>query len=124
MATTGLREPLTDDRSIHDAIARRARERWQERGCVDGHTEEDWAQAESEIHSQLAAGKACTRRLVVKADNLFYIAEYDSSAAASYDPGELQRGEQVQLHFEGEKMWLKLPGGRELETRIIRKETR
>jgi hypothetical protein len=119
MATSVIPEPLTSD--SHEAIARRAREIWQEHGCVDGHAEEDWAQAEEEIRSRVAGPKTATRRIVVKAGSFLYTAEYELARAA-YHPGELVPGEPIRLHFEGQKMWLRLPDGRELETRVIRKE--
>src|SRR5579884_2111142 len=67
MATSVVSEALTSDGSIHEAIVRRAREIWQEHGCIDGHAEEDWAQAEAEIRGRLAAHRTSIRRIVVKA---------------------------------------------------------
>lgn len=122
MATISLPADVADETSIHEAIARRARELWQERDCVDGYAEEDWARAEAEIRNRVAAGhKAVTRRILVRAGETVYTGEYDASAP--YRPGELCGGEQIRLHFHGEKMWIKLAGGRELETRIVKKES-
>src|SRR5436305_1676359 len=123
MATIALPADVADDSSIHEAIARRARELWQERGCLDGHAEEDWAKAEAEIRNRVATTrkKPVTRRILVKAGETIYTGEYD--AAARYSPGELCEGEQIRLHFSGEKMWIKLAGGRELETRIVKRES-
>jgi len=122
MATSVVSEALTSDGSIHEAIVRRAREIWQEHGCIDGHAEEDWAQAEAEIRGRLAAHRTSIRRIVVKAGSFLYTAEYAVSDTTAYHPGELGPGEPIRLHFERDKMWLRLSGGRELETRIIRKE--
>jgi hypothetical protein len=33
----------------HDQIAELARKYWAERGCTDGHQEEDWLRAEQEL---------------------------------------------------------------------------
>jgi hypothetical protein len=122
MATIAVPADLADDNSIHEAIAHRARELWEERGCVDGHAEEDWARAEAEIRKRVAMrNKAVTRRILVKAGETVYTGEYDASA--HYSPGELCEGEQIRLHFSGEKMWIQLGGGRELETRIVKRES-
>lgn len=43
--------------SIEESIRLRAYQLYEERGRIDGHDEEDWAQAEMEILSQ-QAGKA------------------------------------------------------------------
>ncbi len=38
----------------HDAIAARAYELWQQRGCPDGSPQEDWGQAEEELRRSSA----------------------------------------------------------------------
>ena len=40
--------------ALQKAIARRARELYELRGCVDGHALEDWLQAEADIMNKLA----------------------------------------------------------------------
>ena len=39
----------------HDRIAERAFELWQARGCPDGSAEQDWLQAEAELHAASAS---------------------------------------------------------------------
>ena len=36
-------------------IAERAFQRWQARGCLDGSAEQDWLQAEAELHAEAAS---------------------------------------------------------------------
>ncbi len=113
-------EKQLEESSIHEAIARRARELWQERGCIDGHADEDWAQAESEIRGQLAGVGHRYRLILVKAGGVLYTGEYDPNATESYHPGELQPGAPVTVHLEDDLMHLKLPDGRELKARVVR----
>lgn len=51
----------SDDREVRQQIAVRAYERYQERGCIDGHDLEDWLEAERTIID----GEATTGRRVV-----------------------------------------------------------
>jgi hypothetical protein len=106
--------------SVHQAITRRARELWEQRGRLDGHADEDWAQAETEVRQQLAQTKAAaTAFLAVKAKGYVYTCRYDRNNGA-YRPGELAVGEAVRLRFEGEKLYLRFRG-HELETTVIRR---
>lgn len=51
----------SDDKEVRQQIAVRAYERYQERGCIDGHDLEDWLEAERTIID----GEATTGRRVV-----------------------------------------------------------
>jgi len=37
----------------HDAIAKRAREIWQARGCLPGYDEQNWLEAEAQLKAEL-----------------------------------------------------------------------
>jgi len=43
---------LASERTEHRAIATRARELFEARGCEGGHEREDWLRAQSELHLQ------------------------------------------------------------------------
>jgi hypothetical protein len=112
--------PVMDESTIHEAIVRRARELWEQRGRVDGHAEEDWAQAEAEVRRQLPPTKTGRAAfLAVKANGYIYTCRYDRNSDA-YKPGDLAAGEAIQLRFEGEKLYLRLRD-HELETTIVRR---
>jgi Protein of unknown function (DUF2934) len=112
--------PVSDESAIHDRIVRRARELWEQRGRVDGHAEEDWAQAEAEVRQQLAQPKATSQAfLAVKSNGYVYTCRYDRNSDV-YKPGDLAVGESVRLRFEGEKLYLRFHD-HELETTIVRR---
>ena len=48
--------PLLDDRKLHELIARRAYELYENRGCEDGHECEDWLEAEKQLLVELETG--------------------------------------------------------------------
>ena len=110
----------SEEAAIHEAIERRARELWEQRGRQDGHAEEDWRQAEQEILSELGTVHLSPmRRIMVKAAGVVYTGEYDPAIYDSYRPGELQPGAEIRIQFNEDRMRLKLAGGKELEARIV-----
>ncbi len=117
--TTPLGTPL-DENSIHEAIAQRAREIWQERGCTDGHAESDWAGAEAQVRAELAASEHRYRLILVKAGGVLYTGEYDPHTTSGYRPGEIQPGSPVSVHLEDDRIRVKLPDGKELNARVVR----
>ena len=115
--------PIVDESAVHDAIVRRAREIWEQRGRVDGHAQEDWAQAEAEVRQQLAQARLSSPAfLAVKANDCVYTCRYDRNSDV-YQPGDLAAGEAIRLRFEGEKLYVRFHD-RELETTIVRKAGR
>lgn len=50
-----------------------------------------------------------------------YVGEYAPELCDGYRPGEFGSGESVSVRFEGGKMFVRRPDGRELETTIVRK---
>jgi hypothetical protein len=112
--------PVMDERAVHEAIVRRARELWEQRGRVDGHADEDWAQAEAEVRQQLGQPKAASPAfLAVKANGYVYTCRYDRNSDI-YQPGDLAAGEAIRLRMDGDKLYLKVHD-RELETTIVRR---
>lgn len=103
---------------LHEAIRRRAEEIYIRNGRVPGHDLENWAQAEKEIMSE-AVGSGRTA-VVVKVNGVQYLGEYDPALCDGYTPGELAKGEPVPVRFDGDKMFVKRPNGKELETRIVK----
>jgi Protein of unknown function (DUF2934) len=115
--------PVMDERAVHEAVVRRARELWEQRGRVDGHAGEDWAEAEAEVRQQLAQPKVASPAfLAVKANGYVYTCRYDRNSDA-YKPGDLAPGETIRLRFEGEKIYMSFRD-HELETTIVRRAGR
>jgi hypothetical protein len=58
-------EPVVAAMLTHEDIAKHAHEIYVERGCQQGHNEQDWLQAEQELknqHNWLQAGRDVTRQ--------------------------------------------------------------
>ena len=117
--------PLQKKRSpeMEEAIRRRARELWEQRGRLDGHAEEDWAQAEVEVNRTLLEQAHRRKALIrIKVGDTIYTAEYDGEHAHGYQPGEFAPGKLLELRCADDKIYIKLPNGNELETRIVKSE--
>jgi Protein of unknown function (DUF2934) len=114
--------PSIEDENLHEAIMRRAHELWELRGRVDGHAEEDWAQARDEV-LRWWPGEQAQRPafIVVKVGDFTYTGEYDPRRCSYYRPGDLGRGSRIPVRFEDDRMYVKLQDGRELETKIVRR---
>ena len=113
--------PAMTDSEVHQAIVRRARELWEQRGRIDGHATEDWAQAEAEIRQQLAPSRdASSAFLSVQSQAFVYTCRYDRNCAA-YRPGDFAPGDPIRFRVADGKLFLKLSDSQELETTIIRK---
>ena len=124
----------SDSLALQEAIARRARELWQARGRVDGYAKEDWFQAEAEIMERQKATTAASEkaksepiepqraRLVMRVDDVLYTAEYARQNGV-YKPGDFRKGQPVETRFDGEKMYVRCPNGKELETQIVGRVT-
>jgi hypothetical protein len=101
-------------------IRRRAEEIYERNGRVEGRDIENWNQAEREIRRELERGNR-RAAVVVRIDGVQYVGEYRPEAADGYAPGEIGSGAPVPVRFEGEKMFVTRPNGKELETRIVQK---
>jgi Protein of unknown function (DUF2934) len=105
-----------------DAIRRRAEEIYVRNGRKPGRDLDNWAQAEREIQQELLPSQAVRLpAIVVKVNGVQYIGEYSPEASDSYVPGEFDPGAPIPVRFEGDKMFVKRPNGKELETRIVKK---
>lgn len=106
---------------LQEAIRRRAEEIYIRAGRVPGRDLENWSQAEREIMSELAERPAAKKAIVVKVEGVQYLGEYDPAFSGGYTPGEFVAGTPVPVRFDGDRMFVKRPNGKELETRIVKK---
>ena len=108
------------DSELHELIRLRAEEIYVRNGRVAGHDLENWAEAEREI---LQEQQAYSRRnaVVIKVNGVKYVGAYSRASSDGYAPGEFQAGVPVPVRFDGDKMFVKRPNGKELETTIVRK---
>lgn len=106
---------------LQAAIRRRAEEIYIRGGRVPGRDMENWSQAEREIMSELSERPAPRKAIVVKVEGVQYLGEYDPALSGGYTPGEFVAGTPVPVRFDGDRMFVKRPNGKELETRIVKK---
>jgi hypothetical protein len=105
---------------LQEAIRRRAEEIYLQSGRIPGRDVENWTQAEHEIREQ--AAKANRRAaIIVRVNGAQYVGEYCPESADGYVPGEIGVGSSVSVRLKGDKMYVKRPNGRELETTIVQK---
>jgi hypothetical protein len=103
---------------LQEAIRRRAEEIYIRNGRIPGRDAENWAQAEKEILTEAVSSDR--RAVVVRVKGVQYLGEYDAASADGYTPGEFAKGEPVPVRFDGDKMFVKRPNGKELETTIVK----
>ncbi|MGA2100995.1 MAG: DUF2934 domain-containing protein [Candidatus Sulfotelmatobacter sp.] len=109
---------------LHEAIRQRAEEIYVRSGRISGRDVQNWAQAEREIQRETTAPPSARRTaVVVRVNSEDYIGEYKAESSEGYTPGEFGAGAAVPVRFEGDKMFVRRPNGRELETRIVKKTT-
>lgn len=117
-AAAAVRSP-----EIEQAIRRRAEKLYEERGRVPGHQVEDWLQAEAEVLREIALLQVPKPAfVVVRFEGAAYTGEYDANRCEGYTPGEFRAGVPVEVRFAADHMYVKRPNGKELETRVVRKE--
>ena len=104
----------------HEAIRRRAEQIYIRNGRTPGHDLENWAQAEKEILSESAA-PAHRAAILVKVNDAEYVGEYSPASSDGYVPGEFGPGATVPVRFRGDKMFIKRPNGKILETTVVKK---
>jgi hypothetical protein len=105
---------------MQEAIRRRATELYQKGGAVEGHDTENWFQAEGEILRE-SATQLARRAVVVNLQGVVYTGEYDSTTAEGYTPGEWKPGDPVPVRLADDKLYLRRPNGRELQTTIVKR---
>jgi len=113
---------------LHDAIRSRAEEIYVRNGKIPGRDVENWMQAEEEILREAAArdvsgevSNAIRRAIVIRVNGVEYVGEYTPSASDGYAPGEFAGGKPIPVRFEGNRMFVQRPNGKELETTLVRK---
>jgi len=109
-----------DSPRLQESIRRRATELFQRGGAVEGHDAENWYQAEAEILRE-SAGNPVRRAVVVNLRGVVYTGEYESASADGYAPGEWKPGDPVPVRLAGDKLYLRRPNGRELQTTIVKR---
>ena len=110
----------TAPRDLHEAIRCRAEEIYIRNGRIPGRDLENWAQAEQEIRREFADRPHRRTAIVVRVDGAEYIGEYNPESCDGYAPGEFGPGASVPVRFHGDKMFVKRPNGKELETTIVK----
>ena len=105
---------------LHEAIRRRAEEIYIQSGRLPGRDVENWTQAEREIQEQTEK-RPRRSAIVVNVNNVQYVCEYLLEVSDGYVPGEFGVGSLVAVRLQGDKMFVKRPNGRELETRIVKR---
>jgi hypothetical protein len=104
---------------LHDAIRRRAEEIYFESGGIPNRDLENWEQAEREVRSR-QVHKSRRTAIVVKVHGVEFVGEYGLDSAEGYTPGEFAPGESVPVIIEGDRMLVRRPNGRVLETTIVK----
>ena len=61
------------------------------------------------------------RAVVVNVRGVLYTGEYESRAAEGYIPGEWKPGDPVPVRLAGDKLYLRRPNGRELQTTTVKR---
>jgi len=103
-----------------EAIRRRATELYQRSGALEGHDSENWYLAEAEILRE-SATHPLRRAVVVNVQGVVYTGEYECNSAEGYTPGEWKPGDPVPVRLDGDKLYLRRPNGRELQTTVIKR---
>jgi Protein of unknown function (DUF2934) len=104
--------------SLQESIRLRAEEIYIRNGKIPGHDLENWAQAEREVLRETAQ-PARRHAIVVRVKGTQYVGEYTPSSAGDYQPGEFTPNAPVPVIFQGEKMFVKRPNGKILETTLV-----
>ena len=106
---------------LQQAIRRRAEEIYERSGRIRGRDVENWIRAEAEIRHELEEDGPHKASIVVKVDGVRYVGEYNMAEADGYTPGEFASGDPIPVRLEGDRMYVKRPNGKELETTIVGK---
>jgi hypothetical protein len=109
-----------DSTQLQEAIRRRATELFRRGGGVVGHDTDNWYQAEAEILRE-SAGTPVRRAIIVNVQGVVYTGEYECTSADGYTPGEWKGGDPVPVRLAGDKLYLRRPNGRELQTTIVKR---
>jgi hypothetical protein len=116
--TPGPRPRVSADE--HEAIRKRAEEIYIRNGRIPGRDTENWAQAENEILRESAEPRT-RRAIVVRVSGQQYIGQYNPESSDGYKPGEFALCASIPVRFHGNKMLVKRPNGKVLETIVVNK---
>jgi len=120
MESSSLQNSLSKVADLQEAIRRRAEEIYIQSGRVPGRDMQNWTQAEREIMAEVAGGKP-RAAVVVKISGVQYVCEYWPESSDGYVPGEFSAGSPVTVRLQGDRILIRRPNGKILETRIVRK---
>jgi hypothetical protein len=104
---------------MQKAIHHRAEEIYRQSGELKGRDLENWCRAEAEILRETGVHKT-RAAVVINLEGVVYTGEYDL-AAGDYMPGEWRVGERVSVRLEGDRLFLRRPSGRDLETYVVKR---
>jgi hypothetical protein len=105
---------------MQEAIRRRATEIFRKSGGTAGRDTENWFQAEAEILRE-SPSHLIRRAVVINVQGVVYTGEYESDSADGYTPGEWGEGDPIPVRLAGDKLFLRRPNGRELQTTIVKR---
>jgi hypothetical protein len=111
--------PRDISQAKQEAIRLRASEIYERSDRKAGHDVQNWVQAEAEIQREYEARSVLKAAVVVNVEGIRYVGEYRLASAGGYAPGEFASGDPVPVRIDGDRMYVKRPNGRELETQII-----
>lgn len=109
----------SSDVDVQELTRRRAEEIYIRSGRIPGRDVENWRQAEAEIRAELDQASRRTA-IVVRVSGVQYVGEYSRDDADGYTPGEFTPGVPVPVRLRGDKMFIRRPNGKILETRIVK----
>jgi hypothetical protein len=105
---------------MQEAIRRRATELYRQGGAVAGQDADNWFRAEAELLRESATHPS-RRAVVVNLQGVVYTGEYETTSADGYSPGEWMTGDPVPVRISGDKLYLRRPNGRELQTTVVKR---
>jgi hypothetical protein len=105
---------------LHEAIRRRAEAIYIRSGRIPDRDLQNWSQAEQEIRSESQQPKRRTA-IIVSVNGVQYVGEYRADLADGYVPGEFEPGSSVAVLLDGNKMLVRRPNGKVLETEVVHK---
>jgi len=105
---------------MQEAIRRRATELYHQGGALEGRDAENWYQAEAEILRESATNPT-RRAVVVSLQGVVSPGESEATTAEGYTPGEWKAGDPVPVRLAGDKLYLRRPNGKELQTTIVKR---
>ena len=113
--------PTNNSTQFDAAIRRRATELFRESGRLVGRDAENWYRAEAEILRESGTHLIRRRRGRRMSKALSTPGSTNRTSADGYTPGEWNPGDPVQVRVAGDKLFLRRPDGRELQTSIVKR---